>query len=296
MFLEFLNRVFMAPDDGGGDGGRTAGTVEDWRTQLPADLQEAPQLKDVKDVGALAKQFVDQQRYLGNSIRIPGEDASPEQRQDFLAKLHKHADGKLVPMPNPEDPEAMAAFWGSVGVPSDHNNYTIDDSVDFDADRLDTWKKEAKKYGLTQKAFRQFVNDQLVVQKEQAEKGRQLQNQDMQELQTDWGQATQARLNDIQKFAQVMDLPKNFQEALADNQVGSQWLKPLWRIIEQFGGMGEGKEVAFQPGGSIPDSPAELKAKIAEIEANPALMDQRHPQHKVLVQKRFELFKQLEDN
>lgn len=71
-------------------------------------------------------------------------------------------------------------------------------------------------------------------------------------------------------------------------------MKAIHGIIQQFGGLGEGKQVAFQPGGSIPDGPAELRAKIAEIEANPAFMNPRDPQQKILVKKRVELFAELD--
>jgi len=284
---------------GGHDGGQQAGSQapENWRTMLPAELQEAPQLKDVKDFGSLAKQFIDQQKFLGNSIRIPGEDASPEQKMEFYGKLQKHAAGKLVPMPDPNNAESVQAFWESVGVPADHKSYTIDEGMQVDQAWLDGFKETAKKYGLTKTAFRQFVKDYVDKSNADLEAGKQAQTADLQSLQTEWGMATDARINDIAKLAEVFGLPEDFKNAIKSKAVGSHWLKPLWKIVEHLGGLaGEGREVAIQPGGSVADSPAEIKAKIAEIEANPAFLNRRDPMNASLVKKRFELFEKLNAN
>ena len=51
----------------------------DFRSSLPEDLREEASLADIKDVGSLAKSYVNAQRMLGSSIRIPGQDAGEEQ-------------------------------------------------------------------------------------------------------------------------------------------------------------------------------------------------------------------------
>lgn len=264
---------------------------QDWRSQIPAELRDAPQLKDVKDLGSLAKQFVDQQRFLGNSIRIPGEDAGPESRQEFIAKLQKHAPD-LIRRPDPSDEAAMAEFWAQAGVPNDPAAYEVEEGVTLPEERLTNIKALARKYGLTKDKFRQFVKDTVAQETAAMEQAQQSQQEDFKALASEWGHATEGRINDIKKFAEVMQLPEGFRNALQQGQVGSEWLKAMHNIIQQFGGMRERSEVAFQPGGSIPDSPAELKAKIAEIEANPAFLNNRAPQHQGLVQKRFELIQQ----
>lgn len=278
-------------------GEQTPAPSDNWRSHLAPEYQEAPQLKDVKDFNSLAKQFIDQQKFLGNSIRIPGEDASPEQLQEFYNKVQKHAAGKLVPMPDTNDEAAMSAFWESVGVPKDPAAYAIDEGVEVNQEWLDGFRPIAKKYGLTKAAFRQFVKDYADKARADLAENSATQAEDLKSLQTEWGMATDARMNDIAKMAEVFQFPEGFRRALKDKQVGSQWLKPLWSVIEQLGGLaGEGREVSMQPGGSVPDSPGELRAKIAEIEANPAFLNKRDPMNQSLVQKRFELFQKLNSN
>lgn len=54
---------------------------------LPEDLQKEKSLGDFKDVAGLAKSFVDTKKMLGNSVKIPDENSSPEDRQAFYSKL-----------------------------------------------------------------------------------------------------------------------------------------------------------------------------------------------------------------
>jgi len=282
---------------GTGDGQQQATTTatatsSDWRQSIPAEYRDAPALKDVKDPGSLAKQFVDLQRYLGNAIRIPGEDAGETGRAEFLAKIQKHAP-ELIRRPDMTDEQAAAEFWEMAGVPKDPAGYEVEEGITLPEERLSRAREVAKKLGITKKAFNQFMKDQIAAEAVQAEQTKQQAAEDMAGLAQEWGLATEGRIADVKKFAEVMNLPQSFRDALAEGKVGSDWMKAIHGIIQQFGGMGEGKQVAFQPGGSIPDGPAEIRAKLAEIEANPAYLDSRAPQHNSLVTKRVELYKQL---
>ena len=100
-------KTFMNEADGAGSdlGGSTetiaepAGGVappatgESWLSSLPEELRSNPTLQDTKSVEALAKRFVDTKSALGASIRIPGEDASDEVRQEFYSKLNSSVPG-----------------------------------------------------------------------------------------------------------------------------------------------------------------------------------------------------------
>ena len=58
---------------------------------LPDDLKADKALGDFKDIGSLARAFVDTKKMVGGSLRIPGKDAKPEDlakwQQDELPKL-----------------------------------------------------------------------------------------------------------------------------------------------------------------------------------------------------------------
>lgn len=62
------------------------GTI-DWRTSIPAELRTEKSLENVKDLPTLVKNYVEAQKYIGGAIRIPGENAKPEEWKAFNAKL-----------------------------------------------------------------------------------------------------------------------------------------------------------------------------------------------------------------
>jgi hypothetical protein len=99
------NVLRMADGDGGGgsggSGGGTggsggAGGTPDWRAQIPEDLRGDPVLKDIKDIGSLAKSLVHAQRMVGaEKVLKPQKNWTPEQHNAFYNSIGRpeNADG-----------------------------------------------------------------------------------------------------------------------------------------------------------------------------------------------------------
>lgn len=86
-------------DEGSKDNGQD---MPPWTEQLPAELKTADFLKTFskfKKVGDLAKSYSELEKKSGNSIAIPGDDASDEEKAAFYEKLGrlKSADEYKVP-------------------------------------------------------------------------------------------------------------------------------------------------------------------------------------------------------
>lgn len=111
----------------GGDGG---GQLTDWRTQLPEDLRAEKSLASFKDLGSLAKSYLESQKMIGGSIRLPKPDAPPEERQKFLDDLY----GKLG---RPESPDKY-----EIGTP------TLPEGVPWDGEMQKEFLGVAHKAGL----------------------------------------------------------------------------------------------------------------------------------------------------
>lgn len=60
----------------------------DWRGTLPPELQTDKTLSQIKDIPTLAKAYVDAQKMVGGSIRLPGEKATPEEREKALGTIY----------------------------------------------------------------------------------------------------------------------------------------------------------------------------------------------------------------
>lgn len=99
------------------EGGHTGfmGAVEGgWQSFIPADsmhgegesavsLRSHPDIVNAKDIATLSKAYVDSQSELGRRVRIPGEDATPEARAEFLTKMR---DSGVIP----KGPDSPAAY------------------------------------------------------------------------------------------------------------------------------------------------------------------------------------------
>lgn len=262
----------------------------DWRTNVPEEYREY--LKDINDIPTLAKQYVERGKFLGQSIRIPGEDASPEARKEFVDKVKRHAPD-LIYRPDTADEEGTKAFWEMAGVPREPTGYEVEVPEGVSKEWLDNLKPLAHKYGLTKKGFENFVKDELATQQANNEANAKAQQESLQAIQNEWGMATEGKIRQIHKFAKELGFPEDFIGALEGNQVKAEWLRAIDNVIKQFGGLKEGAEGPSQPAGDIPDTPQEIEMKIGEIESNPAFRNRNDPKHKLLVDKRMSLIKQL---
>lgn len=61
--------------------------VEDWRASLPEDLRAEKSLESFRDIGSLAKSYVETKKLVGSKtegmVKVPGEGATPEERAAF---------------------------------------------------------------------------------------------------------------------------------------------------------------------------------------------------------------------
>lgn len=267
-------------------------TSTDWRVSIDETYRGALG-EDIKDINSLAKQYVEQRKFLGSSIRIPGEDAGDEARREFTEKIKKHAPN-LINRPDPTDEQATKEFWEMAGVPKEPNGYKLSEPIEGINEKwLEEIRPQAHKYGLTNQGFESFVRDQVESANQTAQAQQEAQERSLKELHQEWGVSTESKIADVAKFAAEMKFPQSFIDAINNNQVSKEWLKVVDGIITQFGGMKEGSEATFQRGSNSFDTPAELEYKIAEIEANPAFRDRMNPRQQSLINKRMEYITKL---
>ena len=110
---------------GGGAGGGDAGAGGfDWRSTIPEEYANEKSLSadQVKDLPSLFGQFVNAQKVIGQSVRIPGENASGEDLNKFYERLGSIDGVTRIPGAAATD-EEKAAFWGKLGVPKSAEEY-----------------------------------------------------------------------------------------------------------------------------------------------------------------------------
>jgi hypothetical protein len=137
------NKFFYKADSGAAGGGAPAAATppaNPFLTSLPEDVRAEPSLAVFKDVGSLAKGFVETKKKMGGMIALPPKDATPEQIQEWKEKHGQSLiDSRIIDAPPAE--------------------YTIPDIEGYhpDAEMVTKFTELAKKHHLPQAAVEELL-------------------------------------------------------------------------------------------------------------------------------------------
>ena len=239
-----------------------------WKESLPTELKDNPSLKDINDVSALAKSFVETKSMLGNSMRIPSADAGPEARKEFLAKMQEKVP-ELVLVPN--DPDKLAeveeTLWSKLGKPKEAKEYEppkVDD-VEFRPEEIEVLRTIASKRGYTKKQFATLVKD---VASEKQAQAKALYDQRA-ALKKEFGFAFDDKIASFAAVAEKTGAPPQLLAAIKQGTIDTVTAKWLDGLVRSLGG--ENAEFRRQEGGGSGRlTPEEARIQISEIQKNPA--------------------------
>lgn len=283
---------------GGDEGG--AGSEVSWRDGLEGDLKDSAALADFKDVGSLAKSFVDQQAYMGNSIRIPSEDASAEDRTAFVAKLQSKVP-ELMLKPNFENEEQSTEFYRTLGMPEKAEQYEVPTVEGFELpeERVQFLREIAHKHKVPNKQFQGFMADVLAADAAAVAEANQANATQTQEsiaaLKQEWGHAFDERVNQAKAIAEQTGAPQSLKDAIAKGQVSGDVYKWLHDINTRIGS--ENSDLTNN-GDPKPSklTPSEVKAQLNEIMGNKkhAYWDKHNPANADAIKRVVELQRLLQ--
>ena len=240
---------------------------------LSEDLRAG--LGDIKDVEGLAKSYVNAQRMIGNSIRIPSEDAGEEAIKEFYQRL---ADVPgVTQLPDFDSGEGVDHFYNKLGRPESADKYHFEtpEGIELDSDATVEFSQMAHKIGLTQKQANELVayevermsryNEQIAKDSENAQRL----------LQQKWGADYENRMAGakqvLQKYAGEYPDAVNsiLNSSAANNPAVVAMLSDLYGSLQETGAiLPEESRIHY---GTTPD---EAMAQIKEIMENKA-----HPYH-----------------
>lgn len=239
-----------------------------WRDHIPEDLKQEKFWESVPDMPTLVKNYANAQKFIGSSVRVPGEDATPEQ---------------------------VGAFYKKLGRPDDPKGYQIADVQGADklpADVIEWFKQVAFDEGVPQKAFANILSkygnlyagmqgvnaDQLAIGAKQTEEI--LKRGDQWGANYDRNMALARRA--VAKLGSEETLDKIERLGLGNDI-------PFMTLFYQVG-----RQMAEH--GIIPgDVPGVLgvdaaKSRIRELQGKPEYMDPHKPGHKELIQEVQKLY------
>lgn len=278
------HRLRAAAGAEGAEGGG-GGSGDDWKAQLPEDLQNDPTLKDVKDVPTLAKMATDSQKELGRRIRIPGEDASDDAKQEFYQKL-QDVPG-VTRIPDADDEEGWEKLLSDLGKPKDPDGYKLE-VEGLDEKSIEQIKADAHAAGMTTKQAEAFAKQQAERQSKAKEQRDEQMRKYREQLKREWGEAYPK----MERAAQE-GLKEYGTEELVD-LLNEQGILDDPRVVKAFAKIGESlgedtdRGTGGPEGGITPDQAQDQINEIMNNKDHP-YHDRRKPGHQDAVAKVYKL-------
>lgn len=268
-------------------------TVE-WKENLksvaPEYVSEWDEFKNSDSPEKFFDQIKNHRSMLGQSIRVPGEDAGEEAMKEFYGKLQAKVPG-LMPTPDPEDADSYNHVLATLGKPDKTDGYNTE-GIKMDAEELGELKQLALDAGLTRKQFKEFTS-KLAGRKSERNEALQAQmSEDQKALRGEWGTAFEQRAKIAANVALKTGAPENLVKAIGAGEADSGTMRWLYSLAEQFGG----ETLNFSPDSNDPvATPGELQGQIDDIMNNSKhpYWQTGHPGHKAAVDKMVELQRRL---
>lgn len=211
-------------------------TPAGWLTDLPEPLRNAPFLAKADSPEDAVGKLAHAAKLVGTSIRIPGEDASDDDRSAFYAKLAQ-VEG-VAQLPLSDDEEGLSALLTKLGKPNEYTEYTLPELEGFTWD--DTAGTELRKYaleaGMTQAQFAKLAGGIGEQQKTSEMTAQQAIEDSQRELRQDWGDTLETREELIRGWLDKSDAPQDIIELLNERELPLDTMKWLHELANQFKG------------------------------------------------------------
>lgn len=244
-------------------GGETSESTS-WVDALPEQFRDAPFIGKADSPETALQAIKDAASYMGQSIRIPSDDASQEDRQAFYQKLTEKAPGVMI---KPSD-ENMDQFYNSLGRPATPNEYNYEPPEGQDApEDLSGFAEVAHKHGLTQEQFRGIIGEVVGSQHQANEIAASQQREEMKSLSKEWGLAFDGNITAVKNFLRLSDAPEGIVDLITEEAMSPAEIKWLHSIATSTASPTE--LVQQQTTQEAELTPYEAKNRIAEMMNNP---------------------------
>jgi len=234
---------------------------------LPEDLRGDPSIKDFKSVADLAKSYTHAKSMIGNSIRIPTEDASDEVKNEFYEKI-KSVKGIIKV-------DSTDSVYDYLGRPASPDEYKIEAGIDLDPEMSKQFKELAHQAGLNNEQVNKLVGFEAARAQAQQEQLQHAQESAIKSLQSEWGPDYQNRLNGAKEAARAWAQKYPEVDALINDPVTGNNPGFIAMLSELAKHAQEGDSpVSLASGIKYGISASDAKDQISDIRSN-----RKHPYH-----------------
>lgn len=238
--------------------------TEDWRQSLPENVRGWQEAETSDSADKFWNQIVNMRSHLGQSIRIPSDEASKEDRDAFYQKLTDKVPG-LIATPDPENPETYDPVYNALGRPESPEGYQSPEYGDLPIgdEKIGELKAIAHKNGLSDKQFKGFMEEMISSEAQIYNEQLAKTQQSVDELKGEWGQTFDARLGAAIQFAEKSGAPEDLVGLMKKGQVNGSTLRWMHKMADA---MGEKSEVVSQgqEGAQVVD-PMEATSRASEL-------------------------------
>lgn len=272
----------MGEENNGGEGGEQ---TPSWRDAVP---EFARDWKEVKDSDSADKfyQTVDHARkYMGNSVRIPGEDASTEAMDEFYTKIQAKVPG-LQRALDVTDEATVESLYTQLGRPKDASGYGEVEGMS--GERLGELRGFAHDIGMTKTQFDKYAAQSHAMDETRRTDSEAAAQSHKDALMAEWGAATDIRREQAAVLAEKTGAPKSLVEAVEAGVADLETMKWLHGLGKQLG-----MEASALTRQSDVMAPAEVDGKIDDImnNAEHPYWNSSHPSHDKAVKNMLDLMR-----
>lgn len=232
----------------------------DWRSMLPQEFQGSPTIKDVPDLATLVKNYEHTKAMVGNSVRLPTDEASAEDISAIQQKILEKAHLGLMKKPDLENPESVAEVYRALGRPEDVSGYTVPEDVN--GELFGSMAETALELGLSNRQYEGLAKtlaDQQMAEYKQHEEAR---TQQVGQLRGEWGPAFDQKIGRAVQVAESLNAPESLVQALKDGTANAEAIRFMDTVATQLGK--EGSQLASQIGQVTESTVADLQQRITD--------------------------------
>lgn len=230
-----LFHVYRQEAGEGGDPGG-GGQTTDWKETLPESVREWDEVKNSDSPEKFFDQVSNMRSLMGQSIRIPSEEASEEDRNAFYSKLTEKVPG-LMPTPDPTDEGSVESVLKALGRPDDAGQYSVPEIENnpLTDEKMGEMKAVAHKYGLTNKQFEGLMGDIIQSDVQMLNEMQAMSQKSRDEVRGEWGGTFEAREQNLIQFAEKSGAPNQLVELLKNGQTDGATLRWIHSMAESMG-------------------------------------------------------------
>lgn len=269
-----------------------AATNVDFLSLINDEYKSTSNIKDFKDANQMAKSYIELQKMVGGSVRIPPKDASPESRAEFFNKI-KDIDGILL--------KDDADLFNKLGRPEKAEDYKLElqMSEEYKAmlkPELDSFKNVAHNLGLTDVQAKGLLDMRMGELEAQNKQFIVSQERTKETLKKVWGEDFDNRLAGVKQVREILkDKFSDDIQALINSPAGNN--PALLHVFSELAATYKEKGHVGMQSVELGVTPEMARSKIKEKRADIGFMaaynNSKHPDHAKAVATIEDLYRKL---